>query len=195
MKKNKISPAEELIQLYFELHLSHPKVEDWSEAFFENRPPLLYRFQKICALLKSFNCNLNSFISGDFIQNESVEITRKIHALLSAEFTKTYKKKSKLEKMSASEMVFFFTRLMSYREKITALFDINSGVFAASDNYELPIIVTGTINRKMAKKTKIVDRLLIVFLESELANIDRKTLVNKFNYPDVNLMKIDIEFM
>lgn len=195
MKKNKISLAEELIQLYFELRLSHPKVEDWSETFFEKRPPLFYRFQKISAILKSFDCNLESFAAGDFIQNESLELTFKIHELLSAEFPKIYNKRSKAEIMSSSEMVFFFTKLMSYREKITDLLDINSGVFVASNNYGLPIIVTGTINRKIAKKTKIIDRLLILFLESELADIDRKKLISNFNYPDVNLMKIDIDFM
>ena len=170
-------------------------MEDWSEAFFEKRPPLFYRFQKVSAILKSFDCNLQSFITGDFIQNESLEVTFKIHELLSAEFPKIYNKKSKTEKLSTSEMIFFFTKLLSYREKITALLDINSGVFVASNNYGLPIIVTGTINRKIAKKTKIIDRLLTLFLESELANIDRKTLISKFNYPDVNLMEIDIDFM
>jgi hypothetical protein len=195
MKKNKISLAKELIQLYFELTVRHPKVDEWTDDLFKERLPSLYRFQRIGSILKSFDCSIPSFIQGDFIQNESLEVTIKIHELLSAEFPKIYNKRSKTEKMSSSEMIFFFTKLMSYRKKITDLLDINSGVFAASDNYELPIIVTGTINRKISKKTKIIDRILILFLESELADIDRKTLINKFNYPDVNLMKIDIDFM
>ena len=99
------------------------------------------------------------------------------------------------EQLNVSEMVFIFNRLLNYRKEISNLLNINSDVFAASDNYKLPIQLVNSVNKKIAKKAKIIDRILILFLEPKLANIDRQILKSKFNYPDVNLMEIDIEFM
>jgi hypothetical protein len=195
MKKNKISLAEELFQLYFELSLRHPKVDEWSDDLFKERLPSLYRFQKIGSILKSLDCNILSFIQGDFIQIESDDYAIKIHKLLKAEFPNISRKRKGSGQLNISEMVFIFTRLMKYRKEITNLFDINSDVFAASDNYNLPIQLVNAINKKIAKKTKIIDRILILFLELKLASIDKKTLIKKFNYSDVDLRNIDIDFM
>ncbi len=194
-KKNKISLAEELIQLYFELMLRHPKVDEWSDNLFKERLPSLYRFQKISSILKSYDCSILSFIQGDFIQIESDKIDSKIHQLLKAEFPKIHSERIGSEQLNVSEMVFIFNRLLNYRTEISNLVDINSDVFAASDNYKLPIQLVNSVNKKIAKKAKIIDRILILFLEPKLANIDRQILKSKFNYPDVNLMEIDIEFM
>jgi hypothetical protein len=195
MKKNKISLAKELIQLYFELTVQHPKVDEWSDDHFKERLPSLYRFQRIGSILKSFDCSIHSFIQGDFIQVESDEINMKIHQLLEAEFPKIHSERISAEQLNISEMIFIFNRLLNYRKEMSNLLDINSDVFAASDNYRLPLQLVYSINKKIAKKAKIIDRILILFLEPKLAKIDRHILISKFNYPDVNLMEIDIDFM
>lgn len=195
MKKNKITISEELFQLYFELRLLHPKIEDWNETFFEKRPPLYYRFQKVSSILKSFDCTIDSFIAGDFIQSQKEVANSKFHLLLKAKFPKICRKSATFEKLEVSELVFLFTKLMSYREKISELFDINSDVLVASYNFSLPIELINNLNHKIANKTKIIDRLLIMFLETKLTNMDRKTLTLNFNYPNVDIMEIDIDFM
>jgi hypothetical protein len=193
MKHKKQNFSQELVQLYFDLSLFEPNYNLWSETYFIEKQPILIRFKKLNALLSAVNCNLSTFVKGEFLKDDDSELLETILFEINKTYPKLIKRLNEYEFINTKKLNFLFTRLLEYRTKVELLFDCNSNVLAVSGFHTLPINLTFEINKKIKSQTNIIDNILLLLIEPLFTEVTLELLVENFDYPDVDLDEIDLE--
>lgn len=186
----------QLLTILLELYTYNNRMETWSLKKFAGNPPRLYRLQMINALMKAFNikCSYTDFLKGEFITEENLPSSEEI-----LRFTaKLYPDKMGIKPQDNCDVghaKYIFQSFIQYRLKLVELFDIGSGVYAASGYNRIPSLVFFGINKKLEAETNILDTLILLFMKFVKSNYSREDLIRRFNYPDVDLDEIDSEWM
>jgi hypothetical protein len=193
MKHKKQNFSRELVQLYLDLSLFEPNYNLWSEIYFIEKQPVLIRFKKLNALLSAVNCNLSTFVNGEFLKDDDSELLETILFEINKTYPKLIKRLNEYEFINTKKLNFLFTRLLEYRTKVELLFDCNSNVLAVSGFHTLLINLTFEINKKIKRQTNIIDNILLLLIEPLFTEVTLELLVENFNYPNVDLDEIDLE--
>jgi len=193
MKHKKQNFSRELVQLYFDLSLFEPNYNLWSETYFIEKQPILIRFKKLNALLSAVNCNLSTFVNGEFLKDDDPELLETSLFVINKTYPKLIKRLNEYEYVNTKKLNFLFTRLLEYRTKVELLFDCNSNVLAVSGFHTLPINMTFEINKKIKRQTNIIDNILLLLIEPLFTEVTLELLVENFDYPNVDLDEIDLE--
>jgi hypothetical protein len=179
--------------LYFDLSLFEPNYNLWSETYFIEKQPILIRFKKLNALLSAVNCNLSTFVNGEFLKDDDPELLETSLFVINKTYPKLIKRLNEYEYVNTKKLNFLFTRLLEYRTKVELLFDCNSNVLAVSGFHTLPINMTFEINKKIKRQTNIIDNILLLLIEPLFTEVTLELLVENFDYPNVDLDEIDLE--
>jgi hypothetical protein len=72
---------------------------------------------------------------------------------------------------------------------------LQNTVLTASENYVVPLLVTDAILDDLNKYSKTLDELLIQILNPKNVSFSFKEMIEKFDFPDIDLEKIDLDWI
>ena len=186
-----------LLEHIYSLYELNTDYKTWSETIDISNPPRYYRLQMITSILNALNIDSNyaSFFDGNFIvQNnqinmlELIRIIEKNHAFILSNF-------SIPDSAHIHELKYLFKKLINYRLDAQLLLSCNAGVLAASNFYTLPLRITNSINTNLAKELKIIDQILSYIINPNGIAYTKDLLIEQFNYPNIDLDEVDIDYM
>jgi len=184
----------ELISRMLELNSLVGSVENMTNEKLQDNPPRHYRLKIIHSLMKSLGltCSLNDLFSGKFINQSFEKNWSKIEEGISKFDNSIVDSNNRYETYTA---IHNYNSLFKYRINLEKLITHNSGVYVASNNFKYPILITKKLNKSIIKTSDILDEILGCFLNPNKINYTKKELIEKFNFPDVDLSKIDIDWI
>jgi hypothetical protein len=185
-----------LLKRILELQDLSNDISQWSLVKFEKNTPRSYRLQMIDSLFQALEIKVTheQFFSGEFITESNLPDVNKVLELLSAfgEFNLPILPKNE---WGVSQAQHTFLYLMKYRLYLNQLENIGSGVYAASGYYRLPFVIFAKLHPSVKRESKVIDALLRLFINPTKLKLSKKELIEKFNYPSVNLGDLDLEWM
>ena len=193
----KINPAKLLIDDYLELKELIKNIENWKEEKIKDNPPRYFRLLRLNACLKALGIQFESwkeFEKGYFKADDSSKIDRiKLFNLMSSLTKNGISQFSIL----ADEMDYNYYMYMalSMRRNIYQFNALQNTVLTASENYVVPLLVTDAILDDLNKYSKTLDELLIQILNPKNVSFSFKEMIEKFDFPDIDLEKIDLDWI
>lgn len=193
----KINPAKLLIDDYLELKELIKNIENWKEEKIKDNPPRYFRLLRLNACLKALGIKFESwkeFEKGYFKADDSSKIDRiKLFNLMSSLTKNGISQFSIL----ADEMDYNYYMYMalSLRRNIYQFNALQNTVLTASENYVVPLLVTDAILDDLNKYSKTLDELLIQILNPKNVSFSFKEMIEKFDFPDIDLEKIDLDWI
>lgn len=210
MKPNpkQVLTAQNLLDFYIDFQRYTPDIKDWKEKTLIKSPPRMYRYQMINSLLKAFGiCDklTRYFIDGVFLENK-LPIDYKYLVSMYKVFIKNENSSNGNETtkdiatslptiLKQNEIKYLFERLLEYRTKIDNVVQYNDGVYAAPpvDLFNQHFI-QAYIKQSKVFQVKI-DKLLCSIIDPQNKKFTIKELIKDYNYPDVDLDKIDFDLL
>jgi hypothetical protein len=186
--------AHDLLIRFLELRLMTPNYGDWTEELLSDNPPRMIRLRQLTAMFQAFGIpwGPQSFVEGNFIQPEHPRYG-KLLSKLSAEF---------LEETTHSiwtvndRLPRFFATLFDYRMRVEGVLSFSNLILSASGLLKLSYGKICELNRVIQNNIADIDDTLAVLLISpEMAVFSVEQLVQDYGYPDVDLSKIDDDFL
>ncbi|MGD1840951.1 MAG: hypothetical protein ACFB0B_08660 [Thermonemataceae bacterium] len=195
--------ANDFLHKYFEFKAMEPNLRRWSLRRLKHNEPRYYRLKALLALLKAFE--LGSHLRKDFTEGGFLKIRDVTDFLAIYEDIEQYIQATPFEKRLISEegkqvdryaLEAVFQGFMDFLEVMHNTLKFNSGWLEAgcvSARYSI---------RKTEEVLKSIDRAAIQQIEKLVCKVidpnDKKlsiaALVDKFDYPDIDLRAIDAEY-
>lgn len=201
--------ATHLLEKVFEFIAMTPDEKDWDVAKLKTNRPRQVRLQRIEALLVAFGLyerkskglfgstssiktGIQSLLSGDFISNLDDATISAIDDYVTKQLNDPFFDR----KISGGEVRFIYQYLIRYRKQVNTLQTFNSGWLEASGKLtQYAIGLTNTITANLDGKTEELDYLLGLIINPNGYSFTEQELIEKYSYPDVDLMHIDIDAM
>lgn len=174
----------------------------WKESELMDNPPRLYRFNQLQALFRAFDLGqLPEFENGNFVEKRPVEGYQIIFDKVQKDFKnlELYNEIYILNLIKGRDNIRYvtdlFKRLFLYRKRLSQVLTFNSGVLAASHLYYYALLKTEELNKIINENLEPIDTIIGLIISPNNQSFSRKQLIEKFDYPDVNLSEIDIKWM
>ena len=189
-----------LLQLFLELHHLEPTIQNWSSLGDEITPRSV-RKKMLDALFEAhhINCDYEAFIIGSFIDEsfhvnlEKINQIYEKHRGIGADNPILQLKED--ENFTRQHAKMLFRSLFNYRLDLDKALKSDTGVLAASGYYLLPILTKQKLNQLIVEEVKLIDELLIVLINPEEKFFSNEELYNDFQYPKIDLEKLDLEWI
>lgn len=185
-----------LLDCLLEIYSYDREVELWSEQRFSKFPPRLYRLQMIDSLFKALNinCTYQEFLRGEFIDKDTVGQWVDFKNVIEKKLDLTFIDQSTPKILTEFEQRYVFNFLMEYRLRMQDLLNVGSGVLCSFGVFLIPTYLSKNINRKIIKEFAIIDKILCYLINPQKINHPKEILVEYFDFPDVDLDAIDLEY-
>lgn len=198
-----------LLEKVFEFIAMTPDDKDWDVAKLKTNRPRQVRLQQIEALLVAFGLYerkskgffgstssiktaIQSLLSGDFISNLNDATISVIDDYVSKQLNDPFFDR----KISGGEVRFIYQYLIRYRKQVYTLQTFNSGWLEASGKLtQYSIGLTNAITANLEGKTTELDSLLDLIINPNGSSFSELELIEKYDYPGVDLLDIDIDGM
>ena len=198
-----------LLEKVLEFIAMTPDEKDWDVAKLKTNKPRQVRLQRIEAMLDAFGLkerkskgffgttassrtSIQSLLSGDFISNLDDATLATIDNYVTKQLNDPFFD----SKISSDEMQFIYQYLIKYKKQIYTLQAFNSGWLEASGKLgQYSIGLTNTITSNLKGKTEELDYLLNLIINPNGYSFSEQELIEKYGYPDVDLLDIDIDEM
>lgn len=201
--------ASNLLEKIFEFTAMTPDEKEWDVAKLQSNKPRQVRLQRIEAMLTAFglyesNTNqlgrnnsslakaISSLLSGDFVNSLHKSAIAEIDAYVTTQLNNPYFDCE----LYGDELQFIYRHLIKYKKQLYKLERFNSGWFEGGGklgNYAYSL--TSTITANLEGKTKELDYLLELIINPNRYSFTEQELIDKFGYPDVDLLDLDLDFM
>jgi hypothetical protein len=195
----KINPAKLIIDDYLELKALVENSENWKEEKLKDNPPRYFRLLRLNACLKALGIKFESwkeFEKGYFKADHSSKIDR----------VRLFKLMSSLTKNGTSQFTilademeidsnYYMYMALAMRRNIYQFNALQNTVLTASENYVVPLLVTDAILDDLNKYSKTLDELLIQTLNPMNVSFSIREMIEKFDFPEVDLEKIDLDWI
>lgn len=198
----------DLLEKVFEFIAMTPDEKDWDVKKLKSNRSRQARLQQIEALLIAFGLHEANESKGMFCSKPSVG--KAINSLLYGEFIEDFKQdqittidayvSQHLEdsfydrKLSSGELRFIYQYLIRYRKQVNKLQRFNSGWLEAGGkiaNYAIGL--TSEVTNNLNGKTEALDALISFIINPNQVSFTQQELIERFHYPDVDLLDIDLE--
>lgn len=178
---------------------------EWSYEEQQGNPPRFVRLKQIHSLMDAFipelmpskdiRRSIENFFVGNFLTsrpvNEYVNLTGKIdQAIVNSRFSGTSK-----EKLDVFDLRSNYCNLMDYYLKMKALVNHNNGLMEVSYPFMFSYIITDSISEMLKSKVETISSLLVEFIDPKNHVYTEEELITRFNYPAVDLMEMDLEWV
>jgi hypothetical protein len=189
---NRTITAQTLLLGFLELRSLTPELNNWTEELLSDNPPRLFRLRQLTALFQAFGIpwGPQSFVKGKFIQSED----HRYDSLLSKLSTELQEDTS-CEVWDRHRLPRFFATLFDYRQRVDDVLSFSSGVLLSSGLFLLAHSKIGELNRIILKNIADIDDTLVALICPEMAVFSVEQLVRNYDYPDVDLTEIDVDWI
>lgn len=184
-----------LLKNFIDLYNYDSEIETWSLEKFKENPPRLYRLQIIIALMNALeiHCSYIDFKNGCFISD--IQAERWDHFKESNKFLRKIKSKSNIVTIKSSGIITIFNSLMHYRLLAQKLVTCNDNIYAASAEFNLFSKLMNNPNKLLIKDLKKIEKVLQFCINPKKIKCNKSKLIDSYNFPDVDLNEIDLEWM
>lgn len=184
--------ARDLLFQFLDLKGLSPKFADWTEVGFSNNPPRLYRLRQLVALFRAYGIpwGPESFSKGGFIKPKEPRY-KSVISILAAEVRNANDEGGKPER---EQLPGFFEELFKYRRRVDHVLSFSSGLMAAGGLYLHAHRKVNELNRIIKADLDIIDDSLALLISPEAATFTVEQLVREYDYPDVDLDEIDLDW-
>ena len=194
----------DLLEKVFEFIAMTPEEKDWDIKKLQSNKPRQVRLQQIEALLFAFGLHEDNVEKGIFASKPSVG--KALYSLLYGDFINTLKEHQIEQiddyvpyfdrKISGGELQFIYQYMIKYRKQVYTMLRFNSGWLEAGGKMaQYAIRLTSTITDNLNGKTEELDKLLDLIINPNQVSFTEQELIERFQYPDVDLIDIDLDNM
>lgn len=183
-----------------------PDEADWDFKKQMYNDPRMIRLMQIQALMYAFVPELvyekeigegiGQFYSGEFILHRH---PLKDYGSLLEEMERTIAQSKfgggRKRQIREGDLQENFCNLLDYYRKLKKLLNHNSGMMEISYAYYFPTIVTTAMSDSMRSKAGILSRLLAVFIDPREQRFTREEMIEKYFYPEDDLLDVDVDWM
>ncbi len=173
--------------------------KDFSLEAFSDVPPLYYRYLQIEVLFKAFklkyqnnDLKILNLIEEKIVDDDKLLID-KLNEILS---TKT-KLNKKIESLNQNELETTFFDLLNYRIEIYELINSQKSILLEGSSTNRRIytnFIKYELGNNIIAQCELLDDILCSFFNPFSHKITLTELVENYNYPNVDLEKIDFDF-
>lgn len=193
---DRINPAELLISDYLDLKFLEPSSDNWGRSSFLKNPPRFYRLERLksCLIsLKYHSITIMKFENGEFIKGWSEYDIKKLESILNQGFSITfdefitYRDEKQLPKL--------FKDLLKIAINFHKMENSFTNSLAASDHLLTPIIINQEISNQNNYHKETIQKALSFMINKNEKRFTLSTLKSEFNFPDVDLSEIHLEWI
>jgi len=188
---NIITPNK-LLLMFLELKSLAPDFNCWTEEKLSDNPPRFYRLRQLTALFKAYGIPFdpNLFMLGEFIDPDN----QRYHTIL----MKLSKGRSRGKKSRKPEDTWAlskcFETLLDYRMRLDEVLSFSSGVLTAPPSISHVLKTIGKLNQVINKNITPIEDILAEFISPEGLTFTIEQMVRDYEYPDVDLFDIDMDW-
>lgn len=196
MEDSKINPAQILISDYLELKHLEPRSEEWGSATFKKNPPRFYRLERIKSCLRALGMHpipIMKFENGEFLIDRDLNELYEVERILLNAFNLDYD--SFVQERGVDQLPHLFSGFLNLLINLNKVRKTFSGTLAASDHYLTPIFAAKQITEKNEGYEETIKDALVFLLNSANKTFTEKEMVEKYDFPDVDLLDVDLEWM
>jgi hypothetical protein len=186
----------QLLATFLDLYTYESKIKNWSLESFKANPPRFYRLKMITSIMQALDisCSYIDFSYGDFIDEIHYKNWQQFKESILKDIESPKQKKIN-RIIDNSDINTIFYSLMNYRLYAQKLLSSNDGIYVASEEFKLFSELMNRPNRLLIKELEKIDKVLLFCINPSGLNYSKDELIAQFNYPDVDLNEIDIEWM
>jgi len=189
-------PAAILLSDYLELLALEPDKNEWDNDSFNGSPPRKYRLLRMKSCLKALGFEMNA--------NDSIELPLYLRELDTSEMTK-------IEDILEVNFSLYFTNYVTERspEVFNQLFidclQLLKGIYklqntfseklAASNHLLTPLLIRDQILEKISKERETLEKAMVLMLNKEAHTYTYEELVELYDFPNVDLGAIDLDWI
>lgn len=188
----------ELLKNYLELFRLSPQSTKWSASFFANNPPRLLRYQNFCAIagaLKIPYKDINQFEWGDFIGQNQMIVWNDVMELAIKNFQVNPDKYLGDLRKNSGVLMSMYYQLLNTASKVNALVNAGNGVVEANGYHQSYMQILGNISASVYPIHENLLEILYLLLNPTKVTCPLVILVEEFDYQDVDIRKIDMEWI
>ena len=195
-KLKKLNPARLLSFDFLELSSLTKGCETWDLEQFKTNPPRYYLLLRINALLKSLNIEINykAFFAGSFLKVDDYSFEACLENIPVFKKMEFRHLELHYDKVPA-QWAMVYERVMKHALLLNSAFQINSGVMLASGILRMGVFITDETNTKLWKAMQDEFNLLAWLINPKELSYTIEELNEQFEYPLIDLDKINIEWM
>lgn len=213
MEKNKVFKAIDLVHKTLELMSLCKDQNKWRLEALKNNPPRYYLLLQIEALLRAFIdveqdetdldyeqysklLTIQNFITGDFIERFDIETYNLMSDFICDEMALSLNNSQHNLKITKRMLSELFRRFLEFKKRIRSLETFNDDyLMANSYQSRFSIKITDDISANLKDKQDKINQALELIINPLGYSFDYATLVSEYNYPDVDLEKIMIDYL
>lgn len=188
----KLNIGQLLLDQLLDLTSYSPVIEDWNEGLFKDNPPRSIRLKRINSYLKALNidCNYATLFNGEFVKDTQCYSINKLIELYPEARNSDFTYGADQQDWEA-----FYKQLMKHVLLVDEVLNFNSGLLSASGLYGSLYIISSKTNNQIRKAIGKEKIILTWLLNPEKVEMSIDELINKYDYPDVDLSEIDLEWI
>ncbi len=187
--------AKDALDLYLVFESMQQDESTWTDDGLRDNPPRFYRLKILKSLFKAFDLgDLKKFAEGNFVLQRRIEDYDSLIKRIQSEL-KSITKFRKGEEITLNDIAFLFKRLLEYIRRWDDVTNFSSGLMACSARYRYAFYKIDQVNSQIRDSISPIDDFLFYIMSPERKDITKKELVERFHYPDVDLLDIDVEHM
>ena len=209
MTKNKTYKGIDLIEKIIEFTAMTPDSATWTYNSLKENEPRLIRLKQIDSLISAFipeikNTNLTEkltgllsskktkltkVVSGEFIENRSLDAYIAFTNLIKQEA-----ESSTLNKIDITDIKNTFIILMSYKKNLRQLINFNNDWLEVSRITSLfSIKLTNKISSNLLGQYDEIDKVLELIINPKNLSFSETELISNYNFPKDDLDEIDLD--
>lgn len=187
--------AKDVLDLYLEFESMQPDKRTWTDSRLQDNSPRFYRLKMLQSLFTAFDLgDLNKFAEGNFVLKRRIEDYDSLIKRIKSEL-KSVTKFRKGEEIALSEIAFLFKRLLEYRRRFDHVIGFSSGLLACSARCRYAFYKIDQVNSQIRDSITPINDMLSFIISPVGKAISEKELIEFFDYPVVDLLDIDIDYM
>lgn len=180
-----------------------PDESRWNEESLKGNPPRFYRLLELKALMKAFNIGedlIKDFVSQSFIDNRNPSDFEPIYQdieryVLRDDFEKKRYEMEK-ERIRKRGVKMIYQKFVQFSELIRKTLAFNSSwLETGMINSRYIIHKTNDLLKSIdTSKLEEIDKLIVLIIDPKQQSFTKGELIRKYNYPDVDIQKIDMDW-
>ncbi len=179
----------------------YPEEKYWNLENFKNDYPSYIQLQQISILMKVFlsdslfygglEYDIRNVLSGEFIEKRDISVYSDLLVEMDREFTASTYQFDKKEPWNTFHIRHHYKDLLEYRQYLTKILNINSGIMEISYPYLYSVQVIDKINANI--DISQIDMFLSLAIDPQKRSFDKEYLISEYGYPkeDVYMLQYD----